>query len=166
MVNRENILEIWRVSLFDQHTHSYPHYVIILADNTHLCTCLYIISNGFYCRHFFSVFKISRNTKFDIKLISKRWYADLMQVSDSLPIMGTIGEPNTIMEMNQVTSIRGPNILEPSVCTNITQKQQYVHGFGVTKSGLKFAVENSLVDEFVGLITRFIENHTGVNANQ
>ncbi|CAG8769188.1 666_t:CDS:2, partial [Racocetra persica] len=38
MVNRENVLEIWRVSLFDQHNHSYPHFVILLADNTHLCT--------------------------------------------------------------------------------------------------------------------------------
>ncbi|CAG8542881.1 5408_t:CDS:2, partial [Racocetra persica] len=50
-------------------------------------------------------------------------------------IVNMVNQPSTIMEMNHVTSIRGPDILEP-------------------------------IDEFVGLITRFIENHTGVNANQ
>ncbi|CAG8812512.1 24035_t:CDS:2, partial [Racocetra persica] len=53
-----------------------------------------------------------------------------------------------------------PDILESSICTNIAQRQQYIYGFGITKSELKFAVENGLVDEFIELITRFIENHT------
>ncbi|RIB25832.1 hypothetical protein C2G38_403024 [Gigaspora rosea] len=141
MVHHESILETWRVSLFDHHTHSYPHYLILLADNTYLCTCLYIISHGFYCRHFFSVFKMSCNAKFDIKLIPKRWHADLFREFDSLSIMGTTIEQDTIEETNQVISIRGPDVVQPSIYKDITQKQEYAHGFGIAKSGLKFAVE-------------------------
>ncbi|CAG8780890.1 41382_t:CDS:2, partial [Gigaspora margarita] len=144
MVNHENILEIWRVSSFDQHIHSYPYYVIILADNTHIC----------------------RNAKFDIKLIPSCWYSNPIQVYNSSPIRGTIADHETSIEINQVIFIRGPDIYQPRICKNITQKQEYTHGFGIAKSGLKFAIDNGLVDEFVGLITRFIENHTGINTSQ
>ncbi|RIB27241.1 hypothetical protein C2G38_2029558 [Gigaspora rosea] len=166
MVNREDILETWKVFLFDYHSHSHPHYVILLRDNMHLCTCLYIISNGFYCRHFFSVFKMSRNAKFDIKLISKRWYTDSMQASDYSMIEGTaIEEIDSNEQMNQLISIRGSNAYQASIHTSITQKQEYAYGFGVAKSGLKFALDNGLVDEFAELIEKFIENHTDVDAN-
>ncbi|CAG8795031.1 27746_t:CDS:2, partial [Racocetra persica] len=84
---------------------------------------------------------VSRNAKFDIKLISKRWYTDPMQASDYSVILGISAvEFDTYEEINQVISI--------------------------PKSGLKFALENRLVDEFVGLITRFIENYTGVDTNE
>ncbi|CAG8726356.1 25306_t:CDS:2 [Gigaspora margarita] len=174
MVNHENIIEIWRVSLFDQHNHNYPHYVILLTDNTHLCICLYIISNSFYCRHFFNVFKMSRNAKFDIKLISKHWYTESMQASDYSVITSTAAsEFNTYEEMNQdtyeevnhVISIHGSNTYRARIHTSIVQKQEYVHGFGIAKNGLKFALENSLVNEFIGLIVRFI-GHTGVDTTE
>ncbi|CAG8714013.1 2500_t:CDS:2 [Dentiscutata erythropus] len=112
MVDQENILEFWRVSLFDQHINQYPHYIILLADNTYLCTCLYIISNGFF--------------------YSK-------QVLDSLSIIGTTVEHDIVTEMNQVISIRRPDVYQPSIYT---------------------------IDEFVGLISGFIKNHTGININQ
>ncbi|CAG8565017.1 3468_t:CDS:2, partial [Cetraspora pellucida] len=98
MVNHENILEIWRVSLFNQYS--------------------------------------TDNVEFDEN-----------------------------KEMNQLISICGPNTYQASVHTSITQKQEYAYGFGVAKSGLKFALENKLVDEFVKLIERFIGNHTGVDVN-
>ncbi|CAG8842130.1 39240_t:CDS:1, partial [Gigaspora margarita] len=166
IVNCKDILETWKVSLFDHHSHSYPYYVILLRDNMHLCTCLYIISNGFYCRHFFSVFKMSRNMKFDVKLISKHWYTNPMQVSDYSMIKGTaIEEIDSNKQMNQLISIRGPNAYQASIHTSITQKQEYAYSFGIAKSGLKFVFDNELVDEFAELIKKFIENYTDVDIN-
>ncbi|CAG8826717.1 2368_t:CDS:2, partial [Gigaspora margarita] len=49
---------------------------------------------------------------------------------------------------------------------DITQKQEYAHSFGIAKSGLKVAIENGLVNEFVGLVTRFIKHHTCSNSMQ
>ncbi|CAG8799882.1 13739_t:CDS:2, partial [Dentiscutata erythropus] len=101
MVNRDNILEVWRVSLFDRHNYSYSHYVILLKNNTYLCT-------------------------------------------DAANIM----EFDTNEEMNQVIAIRGPNTYQASIHACVTQKQEYTHGFGIAKSGLKFALENGLINEF------------------
>ncbi|CAG8645073.1 6462_t:CDS:2, partial [Racocetra fulgida] len=78
----------------------------------------------------------------------------------------TAAEFDTSEEMNQVTSIRGHNAYQASIHTSITEKQEYAHGFGIAKSGLKFALENGLVNEFVGLIVKFIENHSGVATSE
>ncbi|CAG8499715.1 10935_t:CDS:2 [Gigaspora rosea] len=133
MVNHEDIIEFWIVFLFDQYNHNYPHYVVLLTDNTHLCTCLYIISNG------------TAASEFDT-------YEEMNQ--------------DTFEELNQVTSIHGSDMYEARIHTSIVQKQKYAHGFGIAKSELKFALENGLVNEFVGLIVRFIESHTGVDTTE
>ncbi|CAG8540844.1 24060_t:CDS:2 [Dentiscutata erythropus] len=110
---------------------------------------------------------VSHNAKFDIKLISKHWYTDSMQASNYSVIPDTsYMEYDTNEEINQVISIHEPDIYRASIHNNITQKQDYAYGFGIAKSELKFALENVLVNEFVGLITRFIENHTGVDTNK
>ncbi|CAG8853244.1 9402_t:CDS:1, partial [Gigaspora margarita] len=36
MVNSKNIIEIWRVSLFDQFNYNYSHYIVLLTNNTYL----------------------------------------------------------------------------------------------------------------------------------
>ncbi|CAG8621247.1 3411_t:CDS:2 [Dentiscutata erythropus] len=55
---------------------------------------------------------------------------------------------------------------EARIYTSIVQKQEYIHGFGIAKSELKFVLENSLVNEFVELIVRFIESYTGVDTTK
>ncbi|CAG8838199.1 8998_t:CDS:2, partial [Gigaspora margarita] len=47
-----------------------------------------------------------------------------------------------------------------------TKKQEYAYSFGVAKSILKFALENELVNEFVRLIVKFIDNHSGIATNK
>ncbi|CAG8852730.1 6478_t:CDS:2, partial [Gigaspora margarita] len=75
-------------------------------------------------------------------------------------------EFNINKEINQVISICGPDMYRASIHYNITQKQEYAHSFGIAKSGLKFALESGLVNEFVELITGFIENHTVQQSDQ
>ncbi|CAG8508493.1 3884_t:CDS:2 [Racocetra persica] len=91
-----------------------------------------------------------------------------VQISQSILYHASISavEFDTYEEINQVISIRGPDTYRASIYNNIKQNQEYAYGFGVAKSRLKFALENGLVDEFVGLIIRFIENHTGVDTNK
>ncbi|CAG8540505.1 14187_t:CDS:1 [Racocetra persica] len=110
---------------------------------------------------------MSRNTKFNVKLISRRWYTDLMQASNYTIIESTDStEFNTNEEMNQLISIHDPDIYRASVHISIIQKQEYVYGFSVAKSRLKFVLENGLVDEFVGLVEEFIKDHTGIDINK
>ncbi|CAG8779512.1 17762_t:CDS:2, partial [Dentiscutata erythropus] len=117
-----------------------------------------------------NILEMSYNAKFDIKLIPNCWYTDSMQTSNCSIITGTdaadIMKFDTNKEMNQVIAIRGPNIYQASIHACVTQKQEYAHRFGIAKSGLKFAFENGLINEFVKLIVKFIENHSEVATNK
>ena len=49
----EAIVEVWHVRATG--TKGIGHYVILLNEGTHLCTCLLLINKGLVCRHFFHV---------------------------------------------------------------------------------------------------------------
>src|SRR6185437_16052257 len=78
-IRLSDVVEIWE--LFGI-TNSHKHYVILLNDGGHLCTCLSIINRGLLCAHFFQVMIVSRNAKFNIGLIAKRWYLEDVQDQD------------------------------------------------------------------------------------
>ncbi|GBC04594.1 hypothetical protein RclHR1_05770002 [Rhizophagus clarus] len=74
-VGESSISELWEVK------YAFPgskscNYIALLKDGSHLCTCLYIISRGLVCRHFFKILRASNNAKFNIALIASRWHKD------------------------------------------------------------------------------------------
>ena len=66
------VLEVWHVRATG--TSGIGHYVVLLNDGTHLCTCLLLINKGLICRHFFRVATYFQSATFHITLISSRWY--------------------------------------------------------------------------------------------
>ena len=50
------------------------HYLVLLKNNSHICTCLLTIQQGIICRHFFQVMLATNNAKFHIRLILSWWY--------------------------------------------------------------------------------------------
>src|ERR1044072_727508 len=70
----EAIMEIWHVRATG--TKGIGHYVILLNEGTHLCTCLLLINKGLVCRHFLRVGMYSRYATFHISIIPNRWYLD------------------------------------------------------------------------------------------
>ncbi|GBB98119.1 hypothetical protein RclHR1_03140018 [Rhizophagus clarus] len=73
-VDRTNIAEIWRITYLTHKSNSSPHFVILLCDKSHICTCLMILNRGLVCRHFFQVMIRSKQAQFSIFLIKKRWF--------------------------------------------------------------------------------------------
>ena len=78
----EAILEVWFVRATG--THGIGHYVILLNEGTHLCTCLLLINKGLVCRHFFRVGTYSQYATFHISMIPNRWYLDINIQSNDL----------------------------------------------------------------------------------
>ena len=78
----EAILEVWFVRATG--THGIGHYVILLNERTHLCTCLLLINKGLVCRHFFRVGTYSQYATFHISMIPNRWYLDINIQSNDL----------------------------------------------------------------------------------
>ena len=73
-VTQEMVLEIWHVRATG--TSGIGHYVVLLNDGTHLCTCLLLMNKGLICRHFLCVATYSQSATFHITLISSRWYLE------------------------------------------------------------------------------------------
>ena len=69
---RNNIKEIWAVKV--RNSQMAKHYVILLKNNSHICSCLTSIRKEIICRHYFQVMLNTYEARFHIRLISSRWY--------------------------------------------------------------------------------------------
>src|SRR5215204_2158976 len=78
-LNKEDIIQVWRISSLLAKGSNVNHYVILLKDGWHICTCLLLINSGVVCRHYFKVMMDSNDAKFHITLIPKRWYKENLQ---------------------------------------------------------------------------------------
>lgn len=67
-----NVKEIWAVKVGNSVTTK--HYIVLLNNNAHICTCLMNIRKGIVCRHYFQVMLNNPEAKFHIRLIPSRWY--------------------------------------------------------------------------------------------
>ncbi|CAB4482226.1 unnamed protein product [Rhizophagus irregularis] len=72
LVDLINITEIW--SIIVNNTTAIKHYIVLLKNNSHICSCLSTIQQGVVCRHYFQVMLTTSNAKFHIRLIPSRWY--------------------------------------------------------------------------------------------
>lgn len=53
---RDNIKEIWGIEVGN--SSKIKHYVVLLKNNAHICSCLMAIRKGIICRHYFQVTRI------------------------------------------------------------------------------------------------------------
>jgi hypothetical protein len=54
-IGPEQILEIWRLVMFCE---TKTHYIILLEDGSHHCTCNLLITHGYSCRYFIRFYEI------------------------------------------------------------------------------------------------------------
>ena len=66
-LNNASSYEVWRVTTIEQNK---EHFVVICDNANHLCTCMWLVTRGLVCRHFFSVMLNSNKAMFHIGLIS------------------------------------------------------------------------------------------------
>ena len=103
----EAIVEVWHVRATG--SKKIGHYVVLLNEGIHLCTCLLLINKGLVCRHFFHVGTYSQYAKFHISIIPNRWYLDtniqpndLLQQHSSVPVCGMSQDENVIETENSI----------------------------------------------------------------
>jgi hypothetical protein len=95
------VLEIWHIRATG--TSGIGHYVVLLNDGTHLCTCLLLMNKGLICRHFFCVVTYSQSATFHITLISPRWYLEpnikqetLLQQRSAIVLCSTVNSEENL----------------------------------------------------------------------
>ena len=71
-VNKNQITSMWTVTVENKLVEK--HFVILLANGSHHCSCLSLINRGIVCRHYFQIMLRSPMAKFHLRLIPSRWY--------------------------------------------------------------------------------------------
>ena len=73
-ITKSEIVEIWKI-IISCGTKS--HYVILISDGSHRCTCNLLITHGYPCRHFYKVLRISPNAKWHIGLVHNKLHYNI-----------------------------------------------------------------------------------------
>ena len=71
-VNKDQITSMWAVTVENKLVEK--HFVILLSNGAHHCSCLSLINRGIICRHYFQIMLRSPMAKFHLRLIPSRWY--------------------------------------------------------------------------------------------
>ncbi|CAB5210828.1 unnamed protein product [Rhizophagus irregularis] len=71
-VNQREIKEIWGISV--QNTQKFKHFILLMNNSAHLCSCLATVTREIVCRHYFSLMMHTHTAMFHIQLIRPRWY--------------------------------------------------------------------------------------------
>ncbi|CAB4430669.1 unnamed protein product [Rhizophagus irregularis] len=163
----EAILEVWNVRATG--TRGIGHYVILLNEGTHLCTCLLLINKGLVCRHFFRVGTYSRFATFHICMIPNRWYInpdvepnDLLQQYPFIPVCDKIQSEDNIPFKNPITfqhffSIRiDSHGSQPSQPAVNSPKAMYAELAGLSKKAIDCALKSDKQQELLNIFKAFI----------
>ena len=168
----EAILEVWFVQATG--TQGTGHYVVLLDEGTHLCTCLLLINKGLLCRHFFRVGTYSQYATFHISMIPNRWYLDINIRSNDLsqhspiPVCGTQTENRVEMEKSitfqHFFSFRvGSNSSHSAIKST---KAIYAELSGLSKKAIDCALKANMQHELVNLLKAFIYDAHNKNVQQ
>lgn len=71
-VIKDQIVSMWSVIVGNKLT--VKHFIILLSNGSHYCSCLSLNNRGIICRHYFQVMLHTPDAKFHIRLIPSRWY--------------------------------------------------------------------------------------------
>uniref|UniRef100_A0A8H4ESV8 Protein far1-related sequence 5-like isoform x2 n=1 Tax=Gigaspora margarita TaxID=4874 RepID=A0A8H4ESV8_GIGMA len=82
-VDLNNIIELWEVKHMNANTVS-TNCIVLLQDQSHVCTCLLLFSEGLVCCYFFQVILKTPKAKFAITLIKNRWFKNGADLSKNL----------------------------------------------------------------------------------
>jgi hypothetical protein len=165
-------VEVWHVLATG--TQGTGHYVILLDEGTHLCTCLLLINKGLVCRHFFRVGTYSQHATFHISMISSRWYLDtniqpkdLLQQFPSNPVCGVaedgIGMGKSINFQHFFSFRIDSRDSQPAAKSS---KAIYAELSGLSKKGIDCALKANMQQEFMNLLKTFIYDAQNKNVQE
>jgi len=163
-VPHEAIIEVWNVCATG--TQGVVHYLILLDEGTHLCTCLLLINKGLVCQHFFRVGTYSRYATFHISMIPSRWYlnpdiepSNLLQKYSSIPVCNAeLPEDDIVFEKSinfqHFFSLRDDS--SGSYRPIKSPKCVYAELFGLSRKGIDCAIKAGMQQELSNMLKTFI----------
>ena len=157
----ENVKELWSVTV--ENSLKTKHYVLLLRNSAHICSCLTIIRQGIVCRHYFQVMLATSNAKFHIRLILSRWYKNDPNIMPTQPFLVADKFANDATEQNDHSPTsylsqfgEKKDFMEQSLTVS-EQKIMYGRLHGIYKKALQRALENKVKSQqLIELLEDFI----------
>lgn len=144
------VIEVWHVRATG--TSNTGHYVVLLDDGTHLCTCLLLMNKGLICRHFFRVATYSQLATFHLTLISPRWYLEpnidqeiSLQQMPAIILCSEETLTTTNSTFKHLLSIRPITCNSHSIAKS--NKTIYAELFGLSKKVIDLAMKANMYQE-------------------
>ncbi|RHZ85076.1 hypothetical protein Glove_71g119 [Diversispora epigaea] len=163
-LNQTTIHEIWSVKTIEQNK---EHFVILYGSANHLCTCMWLVTRGLVCRHFFSIMFNSDKAMFHIGLIPSRWYNDVtfnpqkefaitIRSKESETDDKSIYEHQIRTNFDILNEFRNTQLFSETVRANLSHKAKYNLGFGYAKQAIGLALEMGYEDELNTILRNWI----------
>lgn len=165
-IDQNSIHEVWHVSTIEQNK---EHFVVLYGNANHLCTCMYLVTRGLVCRHFFSVMLTSDKAMFHISLIPSRWYNEIAyepQKEYAITVCNkksasdedeVVYEHQIEMNFDMLNEIRHTQVFSETVKQNLTRQVKYNQGFGYAKRAIDLALEIGCEDDLNNLLQNWIK---------
>lgn len=144
VVGHTNVKEIWAVKVGNSLTPK--HYIILLKNDAHICSCLSIIQRGIICRHYFQVMLSTSEARFHIRLIPSRWYQKDKDAShEPFIVADKFHHDNAVNSLQNVTYLcaidKEKNDFLEQRMNVLDQKKMYGTLHGVYKKALQKALQ-------------------------
>jgi len=165
-IDQDSIHEIWNVTTIEQNK---EHFVIIYGNANHLCTCMFLVTKGLVCRHFFTVLFNSDKAMFHIGLIPPRWYNE-MTLDPQQEVAITVHNKKHILDnefahkhkidtnFDGLNKIRYTQEFSETVKKKLSHKVKYNQGFGYAKRAINLALEIGCEDELNTLLQHWVRD--------
>ncbi|GBC14651.2 hypothetical protein GLOIN_2v1796089 [Rhizophagus irregularis DAOM 181602=DAOM 197198] len=71
-INKDQISSMWAVNVENKLVEK--HFIILLINGSHYCSCLSLINRGIICRYYFQIMLRNPAARFHLRLIPSQWY--------------------------------------------------------------------------------------------
>ncbi|PKC02002.1 hypothetical protein RhiirA5_381296, partial [Rhizophagus irregularis] len=159
------IQEVWSVTTIEKNK---EHFVVLYGNANHLCTCMWLVTRGLVCRHFFSVMFNSDMAMFHIGLIPARWYNDIFSSTQEELAIAICSKKNApdddkLVYEHQIrvnfdilNEIRHMQLFSETVKQNLSHKAKYNEGFGYAKKAIGMSLELGCENEINEILQSWI----------
>ncbi|CAB4492367.1 unnamed protein product [Rhizophagus irregularis] len=169
-LNGDEIFQIWKISCLLSTSSFSDHYILLMTNRWHICTCLLLINSGIICRHYFKLMMETNDAKFHISMVPRRWFKENLQsdndnINQSLII--TLGEDYTAEVSNNDSfnkidfNTEQPSIYqqikESGLQKQVKKKNEFSSMISLAKTTINLAVEVGDQMHFKKMLTEYYD---------
>jgi hypothetical protein len=116
-VGKENIQEIWKITDMRPENKKHIYFMVVIDSISYLCSCMFNISCGIICHHYFRIMMASTVAGFQIQMILLRWYIDNQKDKDAAAELCCFVNKEAAQNLSGVILTPNPSTV-PTTVTN------------------------------------------------